>query len=105
MQHTGIGLRQPHYAEFFQRAPAPAFVELHSENFFADGGAAPQLLRQLRERWPVCTRYDAVSWLFTPWVIERMTEYLSDCWASSGSSSLMRRPSVLVAMGEVSGPQ
>ena len=53
MQHTGIGLRQPHYAEFFQRAPAPAFVELHSENFFADGGAAPQLLRQLRERWPV----------------------------------------------------
>lgn len=53
MQHTGIGLRQPHYAEFFQRAPAPAFVELHSENFFADGGAAAQLLLQLRERWPV----------------------------------------------------
>ena len=38
MQHAGIGLRQPHYAEFFERAPAPAFVELHSENFFADGG-------------------------------------------------------------------
>ena len=53
MQHTGIGLRQSHYAEFFRRAPAPAFVELHSENFFADGGAAPQLLLQLRERWPV----------------------------------------------------
>ena len=53
MQHAGIGLRQPHYAEFFQRAPAPAFVELHAENFFADGGAAPQLLQQLRERLPV----------------------------------------------------
>jgi len=53
MQHTGIGLRQPHYAEFFERAPVPAFVELHSENFFADGGAAPQLLMQLRERVPV----------------------------------------------------
>ena len=53
MRHTGIGLRQPHYADFFERAPAPAFVEVHSENFFAEGGAAPQLLRQVRERWPV----------------------------------------------------
>lgn len=53
MQHTGIGLRQPHYADFFARAPVSAFVEVHAENFFADGGAAPQLLQQVRQRGPV----------------------------------------------------
>ena len=53
MQHTGIGLRQPHYADFFECAPAPAFVEVHAENFFADGGAALQLLHQVRERVPL----------------------------------------------------
>ena len=52
-QHAGIGLRQPHYAEVFERAPRLAFVEVHSENFFADGGAAPRVLQQVRERWPV----------------------------------------------------
>jgi uncharacterized protein (UPF0276 family) len=53
MQHAGIGLRQPHCAEIFERAPQLSFVEVHAENFFADGGAAPRLLQQVRERWPV----------------------------------------------------
>ena len=53
MKHTGIGLRQPHYADFFERTPSPAFVEVHAENFFADGGAAPRLLMQVREQLPV----------------------------------------------------
>lgn len=53
MQYTGIGLRQPHYAAVFEAAPRLGFVEVHSENFFADGGAAPHLLQQVRERWPV----------------------------------------------------
>ena len=51
--HTGIGLRQPHYAAAIDGAPALAFVEVHSENFFADGGAAMQVLHAARERWPV----------------------------------------------------
>jgi uncharacterized protein len=51
--HTGIGLRQPHYAAAIENAPALAFVEVHSENFFADGGAALQVLHAARERWPV----------------------------------------------------
>ncbi len=51
--HTGIGLRQPHYAALFEQKPALGFVEVHSENFFADGGAALAVLHRARERWPV----------------------------------------------------
>ena len=51
--HTGIGLRQPHYETLLGERPALAFVEVHSENFFADGGAALQVLQAARERWPV----------------------------------------------------
>jgi len=45
----GIGLRQPHYAEFAERRPALGFLEVHSENFFAEGGAALAVLRGVRE--------------------------------------------------------
>jgi uncharacterized protein (UPF0276 family) len=51
--HTGIGLRQPHYAAIGASAPPLGFVEVHSENFFADGGAALQVLDAARERWTV----------------------------------------------------
>jgi uncharacterized protein (UPF0276 family) len=50
---VGIGLRQPHYRELIERAPALGFVEVHSENFFADGGAALAVLREARARYPV----------------------------------------------------
>jgi len=50
---AGIGLRQPHYAEFIARAPDLGFVEVHSENFFADGGAALAVLHEVRSRMPV----------------------------------------------------
>ncbi|HZF79690.1 MAG TPA: DUF692 domain-containing protein [Rubrivivax sp.] len=50
---TGIGLRQPYYAALLATPPPLAFVEVHSENFFAEGGAALGVLRQARERWPV----------------------------------------------------
>lgn len=53
MQHSGIGLRQPHYAALLERPPALPFVEVHSENFFADGGAALAVLHEARSRWPV----------------------------------------------------
>jgi uncharacterized protein (UPF0276 family) len=56
-RHTGIGLRQPHYEALLapqaEATPALAFVEVHSENFFADGGGALQVLEAARERWPV----------------------------------------------------
>ena len=50
---VGIGLRQPHYQRLLDEVPALGFVELHSENFFADGGAALAVLQQARERYPV----------------------------------------------------
>lgn len=53
MQHAGLGLRQPHYEQALAAPPPLAFVEVHSENFFADGGAALGVLHAARERWPV----------------------------------------------------
>jgi uncharacterized protein (UPF0276 family) len=50
---VGIGLRQPHYEQMLRERPASSFVEVHSENFFADGGAALAVLHQAREHWPV----------------------------------------------------
>jgi hypothetical protein len=50
---VGIGWRQPHYAGLLQSGPALDFIEVHSENFFAPGGAALAVLRQGREHYPV----------------------------------------------------
>ena len=51
--HVGIGLRQPHYAALFESEPPLGFVEVHSENFFADGGAALAVLERARALYPV----------------------------------------------------
>ena len=50
---AGIGLRQPHYAALFGAPPPLGFVEVHSENFFADGGAALAVLHRARELYAV----------------------------------------------------
>ena len=50
---VGIGLRQPHYREAFERQPALGFVEVHSENFFHEGGASLHALERARAAWPV----------------------------------------------------
>jgi uncharacterized protein len=50
---VGLGLRQPHYAELLNSTPPLGFVEVHSENFFADGGAALAVLHQARAHYPV----------------------------------------------------
>lgn len=50
---AGIGWRAPHYAELMARRPALGFLEVHSENFFADGGAALAVLMQGREAYEV----------------------------------------------------
>ena len=52
-RYAGIGLRQPHYEALLAAPPALPFDELHSENFFGDGGAALAVLQAARERWPV----------------------------------------------------
>jgi uncharacterized protein (UPF0276 family) len=50
---VGIGLRQSHYAQVLSAPPPLGFVEVHSENFFADGGAALAVLREARGHYPV----------------------------------------------------
>jgi len=50
---VGIGLRQPHYDTMLRDRPELGFVEVHSENFFADGGAALAVLHAARECWPI----------------------------------------------------
>ena len=50
---VGIGLRQPHYRQVLQAErdglQPVSFVEVHSENFFGCGGAALQVLEQVRQ--------------------------------------------------------
>lgn len=50
---VGIGWRHPHYAALLEQQPALDFIEVHSENFFAPGGAARSVLLEGRERYPV----------------------------------------------------
>ncbi len=50
---VGIGWRHPHYAALLEQQPALGFIEVHSENFFAPGGAALAVLREGREHYPV----------------------------------------------------
>ena len=51
--NIGIGWRHPHYQELVQRLPALDFLEVHSENFFGNGGAALAVLLQGRSHFPV----------------------------------------------------
>ena len=50
---VGIGWRHPHHAALLEQRPALGFIEVHSENFFAPGGAALAVLREGREHYPV----------------------------------------------------
>jgi len=73
---AGVGLRQPHYAALLDRVPPLGFVEVHSENFFADGGAALAVLRRAREHYAVSLHGvglalgSAVG--LDPWHLERL---------------------------------
>ena len=53
MVTTGIGWRHPHYAEVLELLPQLGFLEVHSENFFADGGAAIATLTQARQHYDI----------------------------------------------------
>ena len=48
---VGIGLRAPHHRELLERRPALGFVEVHSENFFAE--AAARSLERVRRDYAV----------------------------------------------------
>jgi uncharacterized protein len=49
----GIGWRHPHYAQVLEQKPNLGFLEVHSENFFAEGGAALATLAQARSHYAI----------------------------------------------------
>lgn len=76
MTQVGIGWRQPHYGELLERRPTLGFVEVHSENFFGDGGAALAVLERGREHYAVSLHgvglgLGSASGL-DPWHLERL---------------------------------
>lgn len=45
---AGIGLRAPHITEFLATRPDIAWCEVHSENYFADGGPSLRAMERVR---------------------------------------------------------
>lgn len=50
---VGVGLRHPHFTDILTTPKQVDFVEVHSENFFGQGGAALSVLTQVRENYPI----------------------------------------------------
>jgi|SRR6516225_5085817 len=50
---AGIGLRSPHVAQVRRDRPAIGWLEVHSENYFVDGGPALAALEAIRTDYPV----------------------------------------------------
>lgn len=50
---AGIGLRAQHYQEVVESRPNIGWFEVHSENYFGDGGAPLFFLEQVRRYYPI----------------------------------------------------
>ena len=50
---AGIGLRSPHVAQVRHDRPAVGWLEVHSENYFVDGGSALSALEAIRADYPI----------------------------------------------------
>jgi uncharacterized protein (UPF0276 family) len=50
---AGIGLRAPHVGQVLAEHPPIAWFEVHSENYFADGGSALAALERIRAEYPL----------------------------------------------------
>jgi uncharacterized protein (UPF0276 family) len=50
-QKAGVGLRTPHFLEILKTQPDIGFLEIHSENFFADGGKVHQVLSEIASHY------------------------------------------------------
>ena len=54
-RRAGIGLRPPHYRAMLDVMPDVSFLEVHSENFFGDGGQPLKYLTKFREDYAIST--------------------------------------------------
>lgn len=50
---VGIGLRAPHYQDLLDTLPKLGWLEVHSENYFGQGGTPLAYLGALREHYPL----------------------------------------------------
>ncbi|TDF61258.1 DUF692 domain-containing protein [Cupriavidus sp. L7L] len=50
---AGIGLRAPHYRQVLAQTPRTGWFEVHSENYFGDGGQPLHYLAQVRAAYPL----------------------------------------------------
>jgi len=57
----GIGLRARHYREFLDSHPRADWLEVHSENYFGDGGYDLHVLEHVRSQYPVSLHGVALS--------------------------------------------
>lgn len=97
---AGLGLRAPHYREVLADPPRIAWWEVHSENFFAEGGAAAALLDTVRASWPLSLHGVGASLGGVDTLFERHLERLARlvervepaavsehlCWSSAGGA-------------------
>ena len=58
---VGVGLRHAHFTDILTATKQVDFVEVHSENFFGQGGAALSVLNQVRENYPVSLHSTAMG--------------------------------------------
>jgi uncharacterized protein (UPF0276 family) len=50
---VGIGLRAAHYQDFLSSRPQVSWLEVHSENYFGEGGYDLHVLHQVRADYPI----------------------------------------------------
>jgi uncharacterized protein len=50
---AGIGLRAAHYRDVLQTCPPVGWLEVHSENYFGEGGRALAFLEAIRAHYPL----------------------------------------------------
>jgi uncharacterized protein len=50
---AGIGLRLPHIKQILEKKPKIGWLEVHSENYYAEGGPAIKTLEKIRENYPI----------------------------------------------------
>jgi uncharacterized protein len=97
---AGIGLRQPHYEAVLSAHPALGFVEVHSENFFADGGAALAVLHEARSHYAVSLHGVGLSLGsaagLDPWHLDRLARLVDriEPVRVSDHASFARAPAV-----------
>jgi uncharacterized protein (UPF0276 family) len=99
---AGIGLRAPHYRELLDTRPAIGWLEVHSENFFGEGGQPHWFLEQLRAHYPLSLHgvglglgsVDPLSFVHLDKLVRLIAHYqpalVSEhlCWSAAGGRHL-----------------